>query len=776
MLSRNMLIAWHGPGGKEVVRVERVLWLAPDRGEAVTIVAQHLPPGGTALVDDTQAWPVHKPIADLEAALDGPRASVLDHDPYASLFMPEADLKARWGKSFDRRKTLRNAAHRHVAWLLEEGGVSLFDKAERGALIARRIADEAQEGRRLNATSLRAWLRNWWRRGMALNALYPLYDRSGGRNKRRKPGKRKRGAPHKGLVGTPRREGTNLTDDMRAKCRLGLDEAFLTTEGKTLEDAYQHTLERYFAIGRKVGAAGQDVPILAPRDRHPSKAQFKTVWGEYRKELGPEKVVKLREGEHAWNTRHRPSIHDTIRAATGPMALLQGDAYRVDTELASHFNRLWGIGSPILYLLIDVFSRMIVGLHIGLEGPNWKGMSLALVNVLEDKVAYGKAHGVPILPGDWPVQHWPEAIMFDRGPENLGLGSDQLADLDPVVKNLPPLRPDYKPYIESSFKLIKNKVLVKLPAMLKKREFGDADPREKAALTIHEIRTIIIDAIQVYNRSHVLTGYRLTPEMIADGVRPIPLDIWRWGIKNRSGTLRTKDPRIVYRALLPRGKARVDNEGIQYQGLSYECERAYAEGWFDDAKRPTYWDGTIAIDDRDTGSIYLMLGPDEFIPAMLMEKSDAYAGIGWPEALLTMGDQATLVRAATEEGRQPLAELHAHSEAIVKNALAETRRAVKGMRPKDRTEGKVEHRREARDDVRAGDVARVAGTPPRSARGVVVPIRPGATNQPPVPGDGAPSPRETPPPRADDATPAPISPFRRVQKRHFAKESQGEQE
>jgi len=280
----------------------------------------------------------------------------------------------------------------------------------------------------------------------------------------------------------------------------------------------------------------------------------------------------------------------------------------------------------------------------------------------------------------------------------------------------------------------------------------------------------------VYNRSHVLTEYRLTPAMIADGVRPIPLDIWRWGIKNGSGTLRTKDPRIVYRVLLPRGKARVDNEGIQCEGLSYHCDRAYAEGWFDEGKRPTYWDGTIGIDDRDTGTIYLMLGPDDFIPATLMEKSDAYAGIGWPEALLTMGGQATLVRAATDEGRQDLAELHAHSQAIVKNALAETKRAVEGAGPKDRTEGKVEHRREARDDVRAGDVARVAGTPPRSARGVVVPIRPGATNQPPVPGDGAPSPRETPPPRADDATPAPISPFRRVQKRHFAKESQGEQE
>jgi len=349
MLSRNMLIAWHDPGGNEVVRIERVLWLAPDRGEAVTIVVQQQPSGGTTLVDDTQAWPVRKPIADLEAALDGPRASVLERDPYASLFMPEADLKARWGESFDRRKTLRDAAHRHVAWLLEEGGVDLFDKVERGALIARRIADEAQEGRRLNATSLRAWLRNWWRRGMAPNALYPLYDRSGGRNKRRKAGKRKRGAPHKGLVGTPRREGTNLTDDMREKCRLGLDEAFLTTEGKTLEDAYQHTLERYFASGRMVGASGQEVPVLAPRDQRPSKVQFKTVWGEYKKDLGPAEVIKRREGEHAWNTRHRPSLHDTIRASPWPLALVQGDAYRVDTELGVPFQSPLGdrLGDPL---------------------------------------------------------------------------------------------------------------------------------------------------------------------------------------------------------------------------------------------------------------------------------------------------------------------------------------------------------------------------------------------------------------------------------------------
>ncbi len=724
MLSRNMLIAWHSPGGKGAIRVERVLAVAPDRGEAVTIVAQHLPPGGTTLVDDACAWPVRKPIADLETALDGPRASVLDREPYASLFMPGDDLKAHWGKSFATRRRMRDRAWAHVEALLELGGDDIFDSTERGALIR-----ERSDATNIRPATFRDWLRHYWQRGMAPNGLYPLYDRAGGRGKRRKPGKRKRGTPHKGLVGTPRREGTNLTDDMREKCRLGLDEAFLTTEGKTLEDAYQHTLERYFAIGKRAGAAGQDVPILAPEDRRPSKSQFKTVWSEYRKELGPEEVVRRREGPHAWNTRRRPSIHDTVRAAPWPLALVQGDAYRVDTELASHFNRLWGIGAPILYLLIDVFSRMIVGLHIGLEGPNWKGMSLALINILEDKVAYGKAHDVPIKPGDWPIEHWPEAIMFDRGRENLGLGSDQLADLDVVLKNLPPLRPDYKPYIESNFKLIKNKVLVALPALLKKREFGDPDPREKAALTIHEIRTIIIDAIQVYNRSHVLTEYRLTPAMIADGVRPIPLDILRWGIKYGSGTLRTKDPRIVYRVLLPRGKARVDTEGIQCEGLSYECDRAYAEGWFDEGKRPTYWDGTVGIDDRDTGTIYLMLGPDDFIPATLMEKSDAYAGIGWPEARLTMGGQATLVRAAADEERQDLAELHAHSQAIVKNAVAETKRAVAG-----------------------------------------------ATDPQPAPAAAAHTPINVPPPGADAAPSTPLSPFRRVQKRHFAKDTGGKRE
>ncbi len=51
--------------------------------------------------------------------------------------------------------------------------------------------------------------------------------------------------------------------------------------------------------------------------------------------------------------------------------------------------------------------------------------------------------------------------------------------------------------------------------------------------------------------------------MISDGIVPIPIKLWNWGIKNRKGRLRTIDRNILRLNVLPRGKATISRAGIK---------------------------------------------------------------------------------------------------------------------------------------------------------------------------------------------------------------------
>jgi hypothetical protein len=78
----------------------------------------------------------------------------------------------------------------------------------------------------------------------------------------------------------------------------------------------------------------------------------------------------------------------TLREVRGPGARYYIDATIADVYIVSRYNRNRIIGRPTLYLVVDQFSRLIVGIYVGLEPPCWVGAMLALWNCSIDKVGY----------------------------------------------------------------------------------------------------------------------------------------------------------------------------------------------------------------------------------------------------------------------------------------------------------------------------------------------------------------------------------------------------
>ncbi|MCO4191405.1 transposase, partial [Proteus terrae] len=76
----------------------------------------------------------------------------------------------------------------------------------------------------------------------------------------------------------------------------------------------------------------------------------------------------------------RPLSSTATSQALGPGSRYEIDATIADIYLVDHHDRQKIIGRPTLYIVIDVFSRMITGFYIGFENPSYVVAMQAFVN------------------------------------------------------------------------------------------------------------------------------------------------------------------------------------------------------------------------------------------------------------------------------------------------------------------------------------------------------------------------------------------------------------
>ncbi|TFI52625.1 hypothetical protein BLD44_020400 [Mastigocladus laminosus UU774] len=330
----------------------------------------------------------------------------------------------------------------------------------------------------------------------------------------------------------------------------------------------------------------------------------------------------------------------------------------------------------MVYLVVDVFSRLIVGFSVSLEGPSWLGAMLALENATTNKVKFCQEYGIEIAEAQWPSHHLPEAILADRG-ELLSDNANNLVNaLGIRVDNTPPFRPDWKPIVERYFRLSNDKLIHWIPgAVHQTYERGDRDYRLDAVLDLNQFRKLMLLCILDHNNQHRLDCYPVNEYMIADAVEPYPVNLWHWGIQNR-GCPRVMAPEIVRLNLLPTDSASVTHQGIYYRGLFYTCELAVREQWFIKARLEGRWKLSIAYDPRLLDTIYLRLeGGKRMEICHLLPVSKAFTGRDWHEATDYLALKQQRQQVAQTRSQTNQAVFHANVEQIVCEARVQTEAA-----------------------------------------------------------------------------------------------------
>lgn len=467
------------------------------------------------------------------------------------------------------------------------------------------------------------------------NALLPDFEKCGGKGKPKPVSEKKRGRQNTVTKEDGVPWGMNVDVATAETLARLYEEFYLRGKGRSLEEAYHLALLESFCAAPDY-SGGKETPDLLPHDERPSFEQFR-YWGERSSDVMSR--LRTRLGRR-FNAERRAFEGDPRDLAFGPGDLLEGDAGYGQICLVNDLDPSRRLGQPIIYFLVDVFSTMIVGMSVSLEGPNWEGYMLALENMAADKVTFCAEFGFDITPEEWPCSFLIAAgIRADRGSEFIGDNSNALTrELKVDLFNTPPYRPDLKPFVEETFKDMKAELIHELAGNTWHPHVrGDPDPRLEAIYGFYRFRRMAIKQVLHHNRFHKLVNYPLTPAMIADHVNPYAVDIWRWGMANKMGNPRREWPEVVRYHLLPKKDATVTDHGIRYKGLFYTCNTAVAEGWLTKA-HDKQWPIQIALDPRRTNAIYVVHEEKAKVDVKggledcwLIGKSKRFAGYDWAD-------------------------------------------------------------------------------------------------------------------------------------------------
>lgn len=555
-------------------KIERVLWISEELDLVFLI----------NIFD--KFWPHEVKLSELNKFIKDKKIQCVVNEVYYRLIV-ENELSE---KDRNKREKAFNAVMEFYKYI---GEPNIFITHERNKFI-NNVIKECGISRR----TVEDYIKRYWKRGMNPNALLPDTYKCGGKNKPKVAGKVKRGRPRLNDVNS----GINVDENIKKIFKTSINKFYNNQRKNSLVTAYHLMLKEYFT--EKVrNEKGKTELILKNKENIPSLTQFR-YW--FNKERDIKKEVSSRNGVRIFYQKHRAVLHSVNDLVIGPGMEYQIDATIGDVYLVSRFNKEWIIGRPVIYIVVDTYSRLVTGVNVTLEGPSWVGAMGALANAMTNKVQFCKEYDIEIKHSEWSTEYTPFSIIGDRG-EIAGFNADHLVNnLNIKVSNTPPYFPQWKPIVEQHFRLLNLKTKPLMPGAINPdfRQRGAKDYRYDCVLNIKQFTKIVILSILYHNNYNILKGYKREKGMIEDEVEPIPINLWNWGIKNKSGMLRTAPEELIKLSLMPRDKAKITENGIRFKGIFYSSVTAIRDRVFETARSKGRLTIDVAYDPRNLNNIY----------------------------------------------------------------------------------------------------------------------------------------------------------------------------
>jgi hypothetical protein len=548
-LLKNMLIEFDlGGGGKTI---ERVLWV--DRKAHSVVLID---------VAEKSARDYRMDLADVVKALRCGSAKPAD-DPFHWLQKPKRCFSpARIKERNKRLDALRP--------FLDAKPEERFHPSTRRNLM-QQIWNKARPGTHVCKAQAYWLVRIYLQRGQFDNALISDRANAGYTRERRKnsPPRKRPGRNYNARTHEEKRAGVVINEDLRATMTPAIVKLRETQErnGRKTKwkDVWTKICQIYYPSHSEV-RKGVPVVIPFPKSQCPTIKQIKLL---YYATSNVASGLLNREGEIAFNKHHRALKGDQRDLAYGPMRVVQIDFTIADIYLLN-FLRTRILGRPTIVMIRDTFSRVIVGFAVGWRRESWAIASIAILNMVCDKVEFCHELGVKTTSEEWGTGLF-ETALTDNGALISYLTKHFRQSLNLQFENTGSGRGDLKPVVESGFDDLNEFLIYRLEGALHRtKDMREAQQsikraRREALYTLKEFTAMIAEYCIQYNNHRLIKGYPISDDM-AGKVASIPMHLWHYGITHRSGVPRQISIDKARLHCLCEGEATVRGDGIFFQG------------------------------------------------------------------------------------------------------------------------------------------------------------------------------------------------------------------
>lgn len=203
-----------------------------------------------------------------------------------------------------------------------------------------------------------------------------------------------------------------------------------------------------------------------------------------------------------------------------PLAIVQVDHTPIQVCLVDELDRQ-PIGDAWLTLVIDTYSKMVLGFFLTFDAPSALSTGMALAHAFLPKEDFLRSKGVS---GEWPCWGFPDIIHVDNAAELNGLmmhGARRRYRFD--LRNRPVGSPNFGGHVESAFKTFmyefKSLPGTKFSNPQERREY---DSEGRAIFTIAEFEALFTEFL--------VNDYHLKSHGGQDMNKLAPLQRWKKGI------------------------------------------------------------------------------------------------------------------------------------------------------------------------------------------------------------------------------------------------------
>jgi hypothetical protein len=474
-----------------------------------------------------------------------------------------------------------------------------------------------------------------------------------------------------------------VIDDIDIKHFLIAKKWYVKRNGPSILKTYEDMLRKHYVAERiknsqlEIEQTGERFCVtLLPANQRPTYDQFH-YWlnKQFQGNIPFRDKTRQNDIENKKNNAGRRG--DAYMHVIAPGQVFEVDETPFPEELVSVFDptRSTKIGKATLYLIIDVFSKLIVGLYITTENPSYNTVKQAIFNAATEKQRLFDELGLNLNAEYWPQMGVAQTYFVDKAEFYNKLSEGPITDLPITVKFSRSGRGDDKPNVEQLFHVFQSHFEGVSPAHQTKsqQDIASQIARKKAALTISELYAIAIVYIFYHNNHRVLKKYPMERDMVRDNVAPIPAQLWAWGLANRPGYLLNLPADELHMKLLEKGTVTVHRHGLllQDKSLWYNCEWTLSTG-LQERKLLSQKNPVLSCRySRSTVDVIFICTEDGLKMASLDAKSSKFRGLSFAEVKIQQENERKNVAQLEEKALPYKLGMQGFIAATIANAQAE---------------------------------------------------------------------------------------------------------